>query len=566
MQFKRFIIRSYRAITGPLEIDVAGNPLIPIIGVNECGKTTILNAILAFDKYADNLNGGRQLEDTHNLYGTAPSLPVVSAEISLRTKDFEEALDTVQEENPDFASAVKKYRRKRNQFPHLLQIDRNLKDKEYNFAVKGFPNSDLNNLLAQELVRHTPYILYFDDFRDSIGESIDIVGDEDSAEGWLSIIHQLFKKTDPTFSVFTLPDLEKRHRKSVIAQVRKQLNKTLTGEWQNFRLDDSKPLEIAIEFEETGQTANSRGSLKLEVIETNSRGEERYFFIRDRSKGFFWFFNFVMKLEFNPKVSGDKSATIYLLDEPGSYLHASAQSRLCRKLRQLSKENRVIYCTHSHYLLDPDVIPISTIRVAEKSGTGAIGLTPIDEFRDSTAERRSAFQPVYDALRVKPLMLDWNAQCTIITEGIYDYYAMQLFRQNRNINIIPSVGADSIRFYISLCIAAHVSYRALWDNDDAGRNELQRATDLFGEREAKGRFLVLPGKPGANRILQNLFEGEDLKMIRDKLNIPEASFKKTIVALYFAPEQADLMAKVTSKTRDNFARLYEVLHLESDST
>jgi len=561
MQYKRFIIRNYRAITGPLEINVATNPLIPIIGINECGKTTILNAIFAFDKYADALNDGRQLEDTHNLYGTAPTTPIVSAEISLQTKDFVRALDNVANENVGIAAEVEKYRRKRNQFPHTLQIDRNLTTKRYGLPIKGFRDPELNHLLATQLIQQLPYILYFDDFRDSIEETIDIVGDEDSAEGWLSILQQLFKKTDPHFSVFDLAGLEERRRKSVLAQVRRELNRTLTKEWQNFRLDDSDALEIAIEFKEEGQTTGSQGGLKLEIIETNTRGEERYFFIRDRSKGFFWFFNFVMKLEFNPKIIDDKSATIYLLDEPGSYLHASAQSRLCRKLRQLSKDNRVIYCTHSHYLLDPEVIPISTIRVAEKSGTGAIQLIPIQDYQETTTERRLAFQPVFDALRVKPIMLDWNAQCTIITEGIYDYYAMQLFRQNRKINIVPSVGADSIRFYISLCIAAHVPYRAIWDNDETGRRELKRASELFGDGEAKGRFFLLPSESGNNRILQNLFDGEDLRMIREALQIPDASFEKTIATLHFATEKADLMARLSAKTRDNFAELYETLRV-----
>lgn len=562
MQYRKFTIRNYRAITGPLEINVANHPLTPIIGINECGKTTILNAILAFDTYADGLNEGRQLQDTHNLYGTAPTTPIVSAEIELRTKDFVDALDKVASENVGVAANVEKYRRKRNQFPRVLQVDRNLTTKQYGLVAHGFRDSELNNLIATKLVEKLPYILYFDDFRDSIEETVDIVGDEDSAEGWLSILQQLFKKTDPNFSVFDLAGLEERRRKSVLAQVRKELNRTLTKEWQNFRLDDSDALEIAIEFKPEGETTGSTGGLKLEIIETNDRGEERYFFIRDRSKGFFWFFNFVMKLEFNPKIIDDKSATIYLLDEPGSYLHASAQSRLCRKLLQLSKDNRVIYCTHSHYLLDPEVIPISTIRVAEKSGAGAIQLIPIQDYRETTTERRLAFQPVFDALRVKPIMLDWNAQCTIITEGIYDYYAMQLFRGNRKINIVPSVGADSIRFYISLCIAAHVPYRAIWDNDEVGRRELERATEIFGEQQAKGRFFLLPSESEKNRILQNLLDGEDLRMIRQALQIPDASFEKTVAALYFAAEKADLMARLSSKTRQNFSELYETLRLD----
>jgi hypothetical protein len=40
--------------------------------------------------------------------------------------------------------------------------------------------------------------------------------------------------------------------------------------------------------------------LKLDVVEKDASGEEHFFFVRDRSKGFYWFFNFVMKLERGP--------------------------------------------------------------------------------------------------------------------------------------------------------------------------------------------------------------------------------------------------------------------------
>ncbi len=72
MRYKKFIIRNYRAITGPLVIDLDKKSLVPIIGINESGKTTILHAIYAFDCFNDKFNeGGRHLEDTVNLYRTS---------------------------------------------------------------------------------------------------------------------------------------------------------------------------------------------------------------------------------------------------------------------------------------------------------------------------------------------------------------------------------------------------------------------------------------------------------------------------------------------------------------
>ena len=556
MEYKRFWISNYRAISGPLEINVTQSRLTPIIGVNECGKTTILSAIFAFDSFNDGLNEGRHLRDTHNLYRTDKTSPTISAEISLHHSDLKSALAEVG--TGAHASAATTYRRKRKTFPKTLTIRRDLSTRAYSFTATGFNNAALNSLIAKEFVSRLPYILYFDDFRDSIDETIAITGDEDSAEGWLSIVQQLFKQTDPALSVFDLAAEEERRRNTILAKVQRRLNETLTKEWQTFRLDDSEALEISIEF--VGSTTVPQ--IKLGIIETDSNRDKHYFFIRDRSKGFFWFFNFVMKLEFNPKVLKESSATIYLLDEPGSYLHAAAQTKLCRKLQQLSVANRVIYCTHSHYLLDPEVIPLSAIKVAEKSGTGTIELVPIHSHKGNITDRRSAFQPVIDALQIKPIMLDVGTQCAVIVEGIYDFYSFELFRGGRNISIIPSVGADSVQFYISVCLAWHVSYKALWDNDSVGRKAMQRAQEVFGEYEANERFFLLPAEPGKNRILQDLFAGEDLKMMRENLQLSkDASFEKTIAALHFTPTKSEIVPLISKTTRDNFERVYDELGL-----
>jgi len=60
MKYLRFKIYNYRAIESA-EIAVS-NSLIPIIGINESGKTTILLAVLAFDKNKDKYNKGEHLE------------------------------------------------------------------------------------------------------------------------------------------------------------------------------------------------------------------------------------------------------------------------------------------------------------------------------------------------------------------------------------------------------------------------------------------------------------------------------------------------------------------------
>lgn len=38
MKYNKFIIKNYRAIEGPIEINIQKNKLVPLIGTNESGK------------------------------------------------------------------------------------------------------------------------------------------------------------------------------------------------------------------------------------------------------------------------------------------------------------------------------------------------------------------------------------------------------------------------------------------------------------------------------------------------------------------------------------------------
>jgi hypothetical protein len=459
--------------------------------------------------------------------------------------------------------------------------------------------------------------LYFDDFRDKIPGRIEIpAASQGGKSEWLEIIDQLFRQTDRSFDVMKLPELEERQRKTVLAKVSRHLNDTLTKEWQTFRLDDREALKVSIEFKQeqllptppagiqpagqplaqlanlatqlaqqagnpnlvlqtteqvaqlaaaqqaNSQVAQSKSYIKLDVVETDSKGDEHYFYISDRSKGFYWFFNFVMKLEFNPKFVADEDHTIYLLDEPGSYLHAFAQRKLCHKLRQLSVKNWVAYCTHSHYLLDPEVIPVNKIKVADKDGDGGVSLIPIMSYPSSTTEKRSALQPVLDALQVTPFALDLiGNHRTLITEGIYDYLAIEMFRGGRKVSILPSVGADSIKFFISLMIAWQVEFRAIWDNDPEGRQKREEAARYFGDEIADKFLKLLPfGSQTSKTIIQNLFDGQDLVKVRQELGLDaHCSFERTIQALFYSSRRGDLVNGMSQATRDNFSKVFESL-------
>lgn len=566
MRYKKFIIKQYRAITQETIINIEKESLIPIIGVNECGKTTILHGILAFDYYNDNSNQGRHIKDTQNLYKINSPDSMVCAEIEFGKSEFSHrALEILKDldlltQQTVTGKITELEEKLATEFSSTLIINRNLNTKTYSIDKYSFGRADIDDKICKEVLKGLPYVLYFDDFMDSVEEKIEIKK-ANIGTGWLGILDRLFKKADPSFDILLLKDKDPRERKSILAKVKSTLNQTLTKEWENFKLDDRAALQISLDFvEEEG-----KGFIRLDVIETSRQGEH-YFFIRDRSKGFYWFFNFVMKLEFNPKrLSTAGQEAIYLLDEPGSYLHALAQTKLCKKLHDLASQNKVIYCTHSPYLLNPEIIPLNNVKVSDRDAIGSVRLLSIYDYKGSILDRRSAFQPILDALQLKPFFFDLSQdKIVIIVEGIYDYYSLDMFKEMRNINILPSVGGESIKYYISVMIGWKINYRALWDNDDSGRKAKNDAEKHFGQKESSDKFYLLPiAGNSKNRILQNLFEADDIVMIKNKLFLPtDVSFEKTILSLYYSGKRSEIIGRISAATRKNFTDLFDSLKLQ----
>jgi predicted ATP-binding protein involved in virulence len=550
MKYSKFTLKDYKAIAGELEIDIRKS-LLPVIGINESGKTSILWGIFSFDSNNDTLNEGRHMKNVGNLYKTSNRGEAsIIADIEATKEELVDIVDEIDGTATTTAEAkaeVKKFKRALSSWAGAIRIKRNLITNTYsieNSELKTFTH--LAPLVIAECMNSTPYILYFDDFRDTIHEEIKIEGEPTAPKGWLAIIEQLFKKTNPSHSVFKLQATEELQRKSIMADVCKTLNNTLAKEWEKFTLEEGSRLDVDIQYDDKENKLNL-------FIKENIDGNDRFFGIQDRSKGFYWFFNFVMKLEFNPKVrSMDDKDTIYLLDEPGSYLHSSAQAKLCEKLASLSQNNVVIYCTHSHYLLDPDKIPLNYIKIAQKSGDGSVKLVSLPEYKDDQKDKRLAIQPIIDALKIKPFITDFNFEYLCIVEGIYDYYIFEMFQgENHNLKFLPAVNADSVKYFISIAIGWRVKYVAMWDNDVEGKKEFGKAQEFFGEHEAK-KFLLLPSENPRKKsfILQDLFAGGDLKMIRQELGIPtNTAFEKTVLMLYFSDKRKEIVDKISDDTK-----------------
>jgi predicted ATP-dependent endonuclease of OLD family len=566
MKYIKFEIENYRGISEKLTIDLEKSSLVPLIGINECGKTTILQAIYCFDYINDAEYKGKHLENILNLYKTSDTNPqTVTATIEYKAKELSDLVEENNIREQTKADEAKKTGKTYNPTiidtdgikslsKNRMRIQRDLTTLEYSFLDQEF---NVLKGIIKKIISYSPYILYNDDFMDRPPNSIDIPeAKPEKLTDWLAIFERLFESKD--CSLFDIiSEKDERRRLSIIYDVEEILNKKLSKAWKTFLLSDHDSLNVKLILKDK--------KLEIAIIEKIGSNRERFFDVADRSKGFLWFFNFVMKLEFNPKIVGNAKDTIFLLDEPGSYLHSTAQEKLCKKIKGISEnDGNVIYCTHSHHLLHPEVIKLNQIYIVEKSRNKNITATPLTKMT-MLRETVNAYQPLFDALHIPAFDDFYTKNKIILVEGIYDRYVIFMFCTLENsIQILPGTSADSIVKNLQIVIGFSKKYLAIWDNDEEGREKYQRACKIFGEHEAK-YFTMLPLDGRKKRKMEQMFEVGDLEKICNKLSLPEnSSYEKIILELYYSKQKSKIISSITDATKKNFATLSEIIRKRFD--
>jgi hypothetical protein len=176
------------------------------------------------------------------------------------------------------------------------------------------------------------------------------------------------------------------------------------------------------------------------------------------------------------------------------------------------------------------------------------------EAKGKINKKNSAFQPIYDALDVKPLLLDYDLDNIVLVEGVYDYLSFEMFKQEEALNFFPCVNADSILNNISYMIFLRKNYLALWDNDKEGLEQKKKAEKYFGENEAK-KFVVLPIIANNRKSrLENIYDPLELQNYKSFFNLPRnQSFEKIVLHLFYSEKRNTSILKFFSKTQNNFA-------------
>ena len=562
MRFRKFIISNYRAVNYA-EVSV-GKRLIPLIGINESGKTSILQAILAFDRVSDRYGGGAHL-NYRNKYEIGDHDCSISAEIVVDREDDINGVSRRLRLPRGHQILESLQRAKEAHTP--IQLRRSLNDRTYSIEGIDVPKERADDL-AKALYQQLPLILYFDDFTDRVPQHVEFVR-KDNRRGyrlkksrlaeWQKILEEVFSRaTDGEHSIRSFINMQDHdERMGLLPDINDELNDEVLEAWRELKkvvseqADDPSHLKLILEYDEPSV---KRFRFQFRVGDRAVR-KKRFFNVVDRSKGFQWFFNFQMKLKYNPKYQRTTDGAIYLLDEPGSYLHSSGQTQLLRTLQQISRTNTILYCTHSQHLLDPDQINVGHTRIVGKEE----GKIKVISFGSAGSGHQGALSPLFDALHLKTGVFNKKLKKVAITEGITDFYFFRMLQEHflpkksqaRNVDLIPGAGAQHLKDLISMAIAWANDYVVLLDSDDEGRQARARYKEFFGSQQGQRLILYTTPSEGDDVKLEDFLSESDTERLRGLTEAQKT--KRGIAELFFAGDdlQREFFSGLDTVTKEN---------------
>ncbi len=239
--------------------------------------------------------------------------------------------------------------------------------------------------------------------------------------------------------------------------------------------------------------------------------------LESRSKGFQWFFSFY--LVFLVESDECHKDAVLLLDEPGLHLHPTAQQELMGFFETLSKNNQLIYTTHSPFLIDGE--HIHRVRPVTEDETGHSRISV-----DGWPRDRETIFPLQAAAGYAMVRGLFQHKKNVLVEGMSDYlylHALNLHCRSLgrealpdDVHVTPCGGTKLVGHLASLFLGQDVRPVVLLDGDDAGRARRNALTkELYAGYE--GAVLMLSEVLGRERCEIEDLIGEEtvLSVLKD---------------------------------------------------
>lgn len=378
MRYSKFEISHYKGVKDTVVIDMAHLPsskIYTLVGLNESGKTSILEAV---ELLQNDCPKGHEHEMIHvSQKGNYTGDVSVAAVLDL-DEDDEQRIKDYCLNNFNFVLTEQVGHVTLRQVYHFASSAFKGRETIWDFRLigkkkgsKARRGKDLDSevpgswdKVASFISENFPRILYYENFlfdfpdriylssstnvkavkktwqyRQVIQDVFDYIGDDRTVEEHLYARAKSDKEEDKSALEACLSDIEET------------LTKVIMQAWN--KVFTSSGDEVAVSI---GTEASNGPYLELKI----KQGFSKYS-ISERSLGFRWFFSFLLFTQFRKAREDEFGETLFLLDEPASNLHPRSQQNLLKVFGEIAKDCKIVYSTHSHYLIDTKNLPAAYI-------------------------------------------------------------------------------------------------------------------------------------------------------------------------------------------------------------
>lgn len=595
MKYHKVEIENFKGIREViLPLTPSGASIYTLIGLNESGKTTILEAINHHSTDSETLHalyGGmdqssekRSSEELATLIPKSEKADFSDTVLIAVTYSFEdgEKMKIVREveqelkcvldpnEIPDKPKLIRRYIFEDSDFKELKSTwnmrptYRSKQAKKWKFATD---ETDVWKALRQRLQALTPQVAYFPTFLFNQPDRIYLTPHADETQSNLlyrqiieniagdlvkpldiqrHLVERLINEETWVNGALSLMGLSKSKSQQITAaknEMSSHLTRAVFDSWSKTFGGDFGGREILLSVDV--EVRNGKEPLVYATFEIKDEGGQ--YEIKERSLGFRWFFSFILFTLFGVnRVRGKR--TLFLLDEPASNLHSRAQMQLLESFKRITGNgNQIIYSTHSHYMINPDwldqafIVSNSAIdynAAYQNDNVSARTNISAQKYRDfvgQNPDRITYFQPVIDKLNVALSKFDINKP-SVLVEGKGDYrlleYGLRQLFPDRDYSVVPTRGASGMDELIGLFLGWSVPFMVVLDDDKDGRNARDAYLSDWGLEPASVITLETVSPELTGKSIEAFLTKEDVELIAKSFGLSKV--KKGQIALFFS--------------------------------
>lgn len=335
------------------------------------------------------------------------------------------------------------------------------------------------------------------------------------------------------------------------------------------RIEKEIELNICKEFKEFYQKRDLALSIRFDgdKLSVNAITGDLMMTIGERSNGLRWYLGLFIELM---ATDYKNKSILYLLDEPGVYLHVNAQKELLSLFNHLCEnKGQLVYTTHLPHMLDTN--NVYEIRRIEKDNEGVSHIfNRVYSGGVALPTREDTLTPFIQSMGCDLRYMMYVAENkTIVTEGITDRMyleaGMKILDIDEKINFIPSNGAASVPNIASILVGWGCSFLILLDYDREGFTQYNKIIKNFGE-EIKDKIIFVVDEIVPKDVNDRTITYKTIESIlsSDMMNELENKYDgttdtKTICATEFREKIMKNKIEVDEETKENYKTLFSRL-------